>query len=96
MEDEQAGMAGPAGDAAGVIGVLGAGTMGAGIAQLACRSGAHTLLLRPDRPRHSSAGSRAHARAFKKKSHAAAWRPARHRRPPAAEPVDDLGALARV
>jgi 3-hydroxybutyryl-CoA dehydrogenase len=32
---------------AGVIGVLGAGTMGAGIAQLACRSGAQTLLYDP-------------------------------------------------
>ena len=30
-----------------VIGVLGAGTMGAGIAQLACRSGAETLLFDP-------------------------------------------------
>jgi 3-hydroxybutyryl-CoA dehydrogenase len=33
--------------AAGVIGVLGAGTMGSGIAQLACRSGARTLLYDP-------------------------------------------------
>ena len=33
--------------AAAVIGVLGAGTMGAGIAQLACRSGAQTLLFDP-------------------------------------------------
>jgi 3-hydroxybutyryl-CoA dehydrogenase len=32
---------------AAVIGVLGAGTMGAGIAQLACRSGAQTLLYDP-------------------------------------------------
>jgi 3-hydroxybutyryl-CoA dehydrogenase len=32
---------------ASVIGVLGAGTMGAGIAQLACRSGAQTLLFDP-------------------------------------------------
>jgi 3-hydroxybutyryl-CoA dehydrogenase len=32
---------------AGVVGVLGAGTMGAGIAQLACRSGAQTLLFDP-------------------------------------------------
>jgi 3-hydroxybutyryl-CoA dehydrogenase len=35
------------GDPARVIGVLGAGTMGAGIAQLACRSGAQTLLYDP-------------------------------------------------
>ncbi len=47
MDDEQAGGAGPVGEAASVIGVLGAGTMGAGIAQLACRSGAHTLLYDP-------------------------------------------------
>ncbi len=40
----------PAGElrgAAAVIGVLGAGTMGSGIAQLACRSGAQTLLHDP-------------------------------------------------
>jgi 3-hydroxybutyryl-CoA dehydrogenase len=47
MEDEKAGAAGPAPGAAAVIGVLGAGTMGAGIAQLACRSGAQTLLHDP-------------------------------------------------
>jgi 3-hydroxybutyryl-CoA dehydrogenase len=39
--------AGPEGRAAAIIGVLGAGTMGAGIAQLACRSGAQTLLYDP-------------------------------------------------
>src|SRR5689334_14996766 len=33
--------------AAAVVGVLGAGTMGAGIAQLAARAGAHTLLYDP-------------------------------------------------
>src|SRR5690349_24399134 len=32
---------------AGIIGVLGAGTMGAGIAQVAARSGAQTLLYDP-------------------------------------------------
>jgi 3-hydroxybutyryl-CoA dehydrogenase len=37
----------PAASPAAVIGVLGAGTMGAGIAQLACRSGARTLLHDP-------------------------------------------------
>src|ERR1700753_3817032 len=35
------------GDPAQTIGVLGAGTMGAGIAQLACKSGAETLLFDP-------------------------------------------------
>jgi 3-hydroxybutyryl-CoA dehydrogenase len=46
-EDEEAGTAGQARNAPGVIGVLGAGTMGAGIAQLACRAGARTLLHDP-------------------------------------------------
>ncbi len=46
-EDESAGSAGGAGRPASVIGVLGAGTMGAGIAQLAARSGARTLLHDP-------------------------------------------------
>ena len=43
-DDESAAASRPA---ASVIGVLGAGTMGAGIAQLACRSGAQTLLFDP-------------------------------------------------
>ncbi len=38
----------PEASAPTVIGVAGAGTMGAGIAQLACLSGAHTLLHDPD------------------------------------------------
>ncbi|MGH2865709.1 MAG: 3-hydroxyacyl-CoA dehydrogenase NAD-binding domain-containing protein [Solirubrobacteraceae bacterium] len=46
-EDENAGSAGGEGRPASVIGVLGAGTMGAGIAQLAARSGARTLLHDP-------------------------------------------------
>src|SRR5437899_3365975 len=46
-EDERAGEAGRAGSAASVIGVLGAGTMGAGIAQLAARWGARALLYDP-------------------------------------------------
>src|SRR5215472_18146508 len=46
-EDVRAGTAGPAGGAARVIGVVGAGTMGAGIAQLAACSGARTLLHDP-------------------------------------------------
>jgi 3-hydroxybutyryl-CoA dehydrogenase len=43
----EADAAGGAGRPAAVIGVLGAGTMGAGIAQLAARSGAQTLLYDP-------------------------------------------------
>jgi 3-hydroxybutyryl-CoA dehydrogenase len=47
-QDEQtADQDGAGAGAARVIGVLGAGTMGAGIAQLACRSGAQTLLHDP-------------------------------------------------
>ncbi len=48
QEDDEAGSAGRTCQAAGVIGVLGAGTMGCGIAQLAARSGAQTLLHDPD------------------------------------------------
>jgi 3-hydroxybutyryl-CoA dehydrogenase len=46
-EDAGAGTLGPARGAAQVIGVVGAGTMGAGIAQLAVRAGAQTLLHDP-------------------------------------------------
>ncbi len=46
-DDDGAGTAGRAAFPARTIGVLGAGTMGAGIAQLACRSGARTLLHDP-------------------------------------------------
>ena len=46
--DAQGGTGGPvSGVVAGVVGVIGAGTMGAGIAQLACRAGARTLLHDP-------------------------------------------------
>ena len=45
--DDQAGAAGSERVPANVIGVLGAGTMGSGIAQLAARSGARTLLHDP-------------------------------------------------
>ncbi len=45
QEDEGSLPAPPRRRSAGVIGVLGAGTMGSGIAQLACRAGADTLLL---------------------------------------------------
>jgi len=44
---DKAGTAGRSGSAAAIIGVLGAGTMGSGIAQLAARSGAKTLLHDP-------------------------------------------------
>jgi 3-hydroxybutyryl-CoA dehydrogenase len=44
---DKAGTAGRSGRAAAIVGVLGAGTMGSGIAQLAARSGAKTLLHDP-------------------------------------------------
>ena len=47
QQNEKAGSAGGVGRPASVIGVLGAGTMGNGIAQLAARSGARTLLYDP-------------------------------------------------
>jgi 3-hydroxybutyryl-CoA dehydrogenase len=47
VEREGSDLDGFAGRAAGVIGVVGSGTMGAGIAQLACRAGARTLLHDP-------------------------------------------------
>jgi 3-hydroxybutyryl-CoA dehydrogenase len=47
MDDDEAGTAGRVGKRAVIIGVLGAGTMGSGIAQLAARSGAETLLHDP-------------------------------------------------
>jgi 3-hydroxybutyryl-CoA dehydrogenase len=46
-EEEEAGTAGQDRSAPAVIGVLGAGTMGSGIAQLAARAGARTLLHDP-------------------------------------------------
>jgi 3-hydroxybutyryl-CoA dehydrogenase len=47
MAGEETSVPATGAEPAGVIGVLGAGTMGAGIAQLACRSGADTLLFDP-------------------------------------------------
>ena len=70
-DDEEAGEAGQDGRAAEIIGVLGAGTMGAGIAQLACRSGAQTLLYDP-----IAAGAREGARAGRRTGCAAKRRAA--------------------
>jgi 3-hydroxybutyryl-CoA dehydrogenase len=47
VEREGSDLDGLTGRAAGVIGVVGAGTMGSGIAQLACKAGARTLLHDP-------------------------------------------------
>jgi 3-hydroxybutyryl-CoA dehydrogenase len=93
-QDEQAGTAGRAGSAASVIGVLGAGTMGAGIAQLAARTGARTLLFDPipEALEHGTARAReglgkeaARGRITPEQADAAAKR---------LEGVGELGALA--
>jgi 3-hydroxybutyryl-CoA dehydrogenase len=47
LQTDKAGSAGSTGRPASIVGVLGAGTMGSGIAQLAARSGARTLLHDP-------------------------------------------------
>ncbi|HWX88532.1 MAG TPA: 3-hydroxyacyl-CoA dehydrogenase NAD-binding domain-containing protein [Solirubrobacteraceae bacterium] len=47
MQLEAEDLGGFGGRAAGVIGVVGSGTMGAGIAQLACKAGSRTLLYDP-------------------------------------------------
>src|SRR5277367_2040681 len=93
-QDEKAGVAGPARRAAGIIGVLGAGTMGAGIAQLACRSGAQTLLHDPipealergiESARAGLQKEAARGRLSEEEARAAAER---------LQPVDGLGAFA--
>src|SRR5450755_2801198 len=77
-----------------VIGVIGAGTMGAGIAQLAARSGARTILHDPlpdalergaQYARDGLAKEAAKGRLSSEEADAAAGR---------IEPVDDLGAFA--
>jgi 3-hydroxybutyryl-CoA dehydrogenase len=93
-EDEEAGTAGQERSAPGVIGVLGAGTMGSGIAQLAARAGARTLLHDPvaealerglQRARDGLAKEAAKGRLTEDAARAAAER---------LEPVDELAALA--
>ena len=94
-DDEKAGTAGREGRAASVIGVLGAGTMGSGIAQLAARSGARTLLHDPDaealqrglaprarrtRQRSRQGAPRRAGRAGRRRAAARRRRPARARR----------------
>jgi 3-hydroxybutyryl-CoA dehydrogenase len=93
-EDERAGTAGQDVSAPGVIGVLGAGTMGSGIAQLACRAGARTLLADPI----PEALERGVARALDGlQKEAARGRLSEDQARAAAErlqPVEDLAALA--
>src|SRR5438132_2053839 len=96
-EDERAGEAGPDVRAASVIGVLGAGTMGAGIAQLAARAGARALLYDPV-PQALSAGlERVAAGLHKEAARRGASEDGRARAAAAlarVQAVDDLVALA--
>jgi 3-hydroxybutyryl-CoA dehydrogenase len=94
QEDEKAGSADPVGRTASVIGVLGAGTMGCGIAQLAARSGARTLLHDPfpealargaDSARDGLSKEAAKGRLSEEQAAAASER---------LQPVDDLSAFA--
>jgi 3-hydroxybutyryl-CoA dehydrogenase len=93
MGEEEAGTAGPIGEGASIIGVLGAGTMGSGIAQLACRS-AHALLYDPveealdrgiERARSGLQKDAARGRLTPQQAEDAADR---------LQPVDDLAAFA--
>jgi 3-hydroxybutyryl-CoA dehydrogenase len=96
-EDEGAGEAGPDVRAASVIGVLGAGTMGAGIAQLAARAGARALLYDPV-PQALSAGlERVAAGLHKEAARRGASEDGRAQADAArarVQGVDDLAALA--
>src|ERR1700704_833300 len=92
--EQEAGTAGQDRSGAAVIGVLGAGTMGAGIAQLACRAGAITLLHDPvpaalerglERAREGLRKEAARGRLTKDEAQAAAER---------LQAVDELAALA--
>ena len=93
-DDEEAGTAGQDRSAPAVIGVLGAGTMGSGIAQLAARAGARTLLHDPiaealerglEHARDGLAKEAAKGRLTEDAARAAAER---------LEPVAELAALA--
>ncbi len=93
-DDDVAGTAGRDRHAAAVIGVLGAGTMGAGIAQLAARSGARALLHDPvgealagglERARDGLRKEAAKGRLSEEQAEAASER---------LQAVDGLGALA--
>jgi 3-hydroxybutyryl-CoA dehydrogenase len=93
-QDEKAGSAGRSGRAASVIGVLGAGTMGNGIAQLAARSGARTLLFDPF-PEALERGTQSARKGLAKEAEKGKLSEEQARK--AAEslqPVDDMAALA--
>ena len=95
VDDVERGRRGrPGGRAAQIIGVLGAGTMGAGIAQLAARAGAQTLLYDPI-AEALSAGRAARREGLAEKPPREAERRAGRRRPASAlQPVGGPAALA--
>jgi 3-hydroxybutyryl-CoA dehydrogenase len=93
-EEEQAGTAGQDRSAAAVIGVLGAGTMGAGIAQLACRAGARTLLHDPVAEALERGVQRARDGLSKEAARGRLTEDAAQAAFELLEPVDDLSALA--
>ncbi len=91
---DETGSAGPAGRAASVIGVLGAGTMGNGIAQLAARSGARTLLYDPF-PEALAKGTQSARDGLAKEAAKGKISEEQARRAAESlEPVDDMAALA--
>ncbi|HWX51831.1 MAG TPA: 3-hydroxyacyl-CoA dehydrogenase NAD-binding domain-containing protein [Solirubrobacteraceae bacterium] len=94
IEDEQAGGAGQERSAPAVIGVLGAGTMGAGIAQLACRAGARTLLHDPVADALQRGMERARDGLEKEAARGRLTEDAAREAFERLEPVEDLAALA--
>ena len=93
-DDVQDDEAGPEGPPAEIIGVLGAGTMGAGIAQLACRSGAQTLLYDPIPEALTKGVERAHEGLRREASRGKLTSEQAQEAATRLQPVDDLAALA--
>src|SRR5271169_1836646 len=88
-----AGSAGGEGRAAQVIGVLGAGTMGNGIAQLAARSGARTLLYDPF-PEALEKGAQSARKGLAREAEKGKLSEERaHQAAESLEPIDDMAAL---
>jgi 3-hydroxybutyryl-CoA dehydrogenase len=91
---DEAGSAGGKGRAASVIGVLGAGTMGNGIAQLAARSGARTLLYDPF-PEALQKGTESARKGLAKEAEKGKLTDEQAKQAAASlEPVDDMAALS--
>ena len=91
---DEAGSAGGEGRAAAVIGVLGAGTMGNGIAQLAARSGAKTLLYDPFPDALEKGTESAHKGLAKEAAKGKLTEEQAKRAAESLSPVDDMAALS--